>query len=70
MAGRKSARKREREIRRAMGKRKNTEKPTVRENYIGDNISILEISSNAKKSGCNIVSELKKMGIKILEVAI
>ena len=51
-------------------KRKNTEKPTVRENYIGDNISILEISSNAKKSGCNIVSELKKMGIEILEVAI
>ena len=51
-------------------KKKKAEKPTVRENYIGDNISILEISSNAKKNGCSIVSELKKMGIEILEVAI
>ena len=51
-------------------KKKKAEKPTVRENYIGDNISILVISSNAKKSGCNIVSELRKVGIEILEVAI
>lgn len=51
-------------------KRKKTEKPTVRENYIGDSISILEISSNAKNSGCNIVSELRKVGIEILEVEI
>lgn len=51
-------------------KKKKAEKPTVRENYIGDNISILVISTNAKMSGCNIVSELKKMGIEILEVAI
>lgn len=57
-------------IKASLPKKKKTEKPTVRENYIGDNISILEISSNAKKSGCNIVSELKKMGIEILEVAI
>lgn len=51
-------------------KKKKAERLEVRENYIGDNISILEISSNAKKSGCNIISELKKMGIEILEVAI
>ena len=57
-------------IKASLLKKNKTEKPTVRENYIGDNISILEISSNAKKSGCNIVSELKKMGIEILEVAI
>lgn len=54
----------------SLPKKKKAEKPTVRENYIGDSISILEISSNAKKSGCSIVSELKKMGIEILEVAI
>lgn len=57
-------------IKASLPKKKKTEKPTIRENYIGDNISILEISSNAKKSGCNIVSELKKMGIEILEVSI
>ena len=50
--------------------KKKTERIDVRENYISDNISILEISSNAKNSGCNIVSELKKAGIEILEVEI
>lgn len=50
--------------------KKKTERIDVRENYISDKISILEISSNAKMSGCNIVSELKKAGIEILEVAI
>lgn len=51
-------------------KKKKAERLEVRENHIGDNVSILEISSNAKKSGCNIVSELRKVGIEILEVAI
>ena len=51
-------------------KKKKAERLEVRENYVGDNISILDISSNAKMSGCNIVSELKKAGIEILEVAI
>lgn len=51
-------------------KKKKAERLEVRENHIGDSISILEISSNAKMSGCNIVSELKKAGIEILEVAI
>lgn len=51
-------------------KKKKAERLEVRENYIGDSISILEISSNAKMSGCNIVSELKKVGIEILEVDI
>ena len=51
-------------------KKKKAEKPIVRGNYTDDNIIILEISSNAKNSGCNIVSELQKAGIEILEVAI
>lgn len=51
-------------------KKKKAERLEVRENYIDDSISIFEISSNAKKSGCNIVSELRKVGIEILEVAI
>ena len=51
-------------------KKKKVKRLEVRENYIGDSISIFEVSSNAKMSGCNIVSELKKAGIEILEVAI
>ena len=51
-------------------KKKKVKRLEVRENYIGDSISIFEVSSNAKMSGCNIVSELKKVGIEILEVAI
>lgn len=51
-------------------KNKKTESFDVVENITSDNIRILDISSNAKKSGCNIVSELQKAGIKILEVAI
>lgn len=51
-------------------KKKKAERLEVRENYTCDNISILEISSTAKMSGCNIVSELRKAGIKILEADI
>ena len=51
-------------------KRKKTEWLEITDDFVSDNISILEISSNAKMSGCNIVSELKKAGIEILEVAI
>lgn len=47
-----------------------TERFEVIENYIDDSISILEISSNAKLSGDNIVSELRKVGIEVLEVVI
>ena len=50
--------------------KKKTERLKERDNYICDNINILEISSTAKMSGCNIVSELRKAGIEILEVAI
>lgn len=50
--------------------KKKTEKYEVTDNSESDNISVLEISLNAKLSGCNIVSELRKSGIKILEVAI
>lgn len=54
----------------SLPKKKKAEKPIVRGNYTDDNISILEISSTAKMSGCNIVSELQKAGIEMLEVAI
>ena len=50
--------------------KKKTERLKERDNYICDNINILEISSTAKMSGCNIVSELRKAGIEILEVDI
>ncbi len=51
-------------------KRKKTEWLEITDDFVSDNISILEISSNAKKNSCNIVSELQKAGIEILEVAI
>lgn len=50
--------------------KKKKEKYEIAENYAGDNISIFTISSNTKMSGCNIVSELRKAGIEIMEVAI
>ena len=51
-------------------KKKKTEQYDLLENFTSDNISIFEVSSNAKMSGCNIVSELRKNGIQILEVDI
>ena len=40
------------------------------DDFKNDNISILETSTNAKVSGSNIISGLRKVGVEILEVSI
>lgn len=54
----------------SQAKKKHAEKYILTENLIDDNISIFEISTRAKTSGCSIVSELMKNEILILEVDI
>ena len=51
-------------------KRKKTERLEITDNFTSDNVSILEISSRAKKRGYDIVSELRKAGIEIQEVTL
>ena len=49
-------------------KKKKEQLPKIRENVNIEKISILEISQKAKELGKDIVSELRKNGIQILEV--
>ena len=51
-------------------KKKKEQLPNMRENVNTENSSILEISKKAKELGKDIVSELRKNGIQILEVDI
>lgn len=57
-------------IKASLPKKKKVESLEITDDFASDNISIFEISLNAKRNDYNIVSELRKAGIGILEVTI